>query len=156
MMQVSTKTEYGLRCLLLLARHEVGRSFSITQIAQLERVPRHYAQQILLKLRRAGIVKSIRGTEGGFALAQSSSKISVGSVVRALEGVPFDDTCGRFNKKSSCGHMGDCSIRPVWQTVARRLWETLDGITLHSLVNSEDHVGRTLERMLPILEIPRG
>jgi len=153
MMQVSTKTEYGLRCLLLLAR-QGEKSSSISQIAAQEGVPKHYAQQILLTLRRAGIVKSIRGTEGGFALAQAD--VSVGAIVRALEGVPFDDTCGRFNRKKNCGHMGDCSIRPVWQTVSRRLWETLDRITLKSLIADENVVGRTLERELPVLEIRRG
>ena len=147
MMQVSTKTEYGLRCLVLLARAKNKASVSITEIAQRERLPRHYIQQIFMRLRRGGIVKSIRGTEGGFALAQAPEAISVGAIVRVLEGVPFEDTCARFNEKSNCGHLSDCSIRPIWQRVSRTLWETLDQITLASLVPAEPY----LEKELPVL-----
>src|SRR5690348_14453936 len=100
MMQISTKTEYGIRCLLRLARQPEGESVSISQIAELDHVPKHYAQQILMRLRRAGLVKSIRGTEGGFALAHPAQSISIAQVVRVLEGVPFQDTCDHFNKKS--------------------------------------------------------
>ncbi len=149
MMQISTKTEYGLRCLLRLARQPEGEALSITEISHSEHVPKHYAQQILMVLRRAGIVKSIRGTEGGFALAQSAASISVGQVVRVLEGVPFQDTCDHFNKKSDCGHLGDCSIRPIWQIISRRLWESLDHIHLLQLINVEKTVGRKLELDIP-------
>src|SRR5258707_7869642 len=115
-MQISTKTDYGLRCLLRLAREPERGALWITEISQLEHVPKHYAQQILMRLRRAGLVKSTRGTEGGFALAQAPDTISVAHIVRVLEGVPFQDTCDHFNKKTNCGHLGDCGIRPVWQT----------------------------------------
>lgn len=151
-MQVSTKTEYGLRCLLRLARQPEGESLSISEIAREEHVPKHYAQQILLKLRRAGFVKSTRGTEGGFALALAPGAISVGAVVRELEGVPFQDTCDHFNKKSDCGHLESCSIRPIWQTISRRLWETLDHIHLQHLVSDEETVGQTLMKELPVLD----
>src|SRR5688572_13727236 len=104
MMQISTTTEYGLRCLLRLAKEPDGEALSISEISQSEHVPKQYAQQILLRLRRAEIVKSLRGTEGGFALAHPAKDITVGQIVRVLEGVPFQDTCDHFNKKSDCGH----------------------------------------------------
>jgi len=127
---------------------------SITGIAQMEHVPKHYAQQILMRLRRAGLVRSIRGTGGGFALAQAAEAISIGQVVRVLEGVPFQDTCDHFNKKSDCGHLGDCSIRPIWQIISRRLWESLDHIHLRQLVDDEKTVGQKLEVDLPALRFP--
>src|SRR4051812_49166439 len=114
MLKISTRTEYGMRCLLLLARQKTGGSMAISEIAQIERVPKHYAQQIFMRLRRAGLVKSIRGTQGGFALARTPGEISVGSVLRVLEGVPREDACDHFNKKSECGHLGGCTIRPLW------------------------------------------
>src|SRR5947207_1893567 len=120
MMQISTRTEYGLRCLLRLARQPQGEAMAISEIALLEHVPKHYAQQILMRLRRAGLVRSIRGTEGGFALAQAPGAISIAQVVRVLEGVPFQDTCDHFNKRADCGHLGDCSIRPIWQVISSR------------------------------------
>jgi Rrf2 family protein len=151
MMNVSTKTEYGLRCLLLLARQPEQTALSITQIAGQEHLPKQYVQQILLRLRRAGLVTSTRGTQGGFALAKSPSEISVASVLRVLEGVPFEDACGHFNRKSNCGHLGGCSIRPVWQTISLRLWEALDRIHLRHLISNEEAVGQTLAIELPVL-----
>ena len=152
MMKISTKTEYGLRCLLRLARQAEGGSLSIAEIARIEHVPKHYAQQILMRLRRAGLVKSIRGTDGGFALARPAGNISVGEVVRVLEGIPFEDTCGKFNERSDCGHTGDCSIRPIWQMINQRLWEALDHIHLLHLINDEKSVGRQLDMEVPILK----
>ncbi len=154
MMQVSTKTEYALRCLLILARQPAGKALSITEISRSEHVPRHYAQQILLKLSRAGFVKSTRGTQGGFALAQDPAAISIGAVVRELEGVPFQDTCDRFNRRSDCGHLGGCGIRPIWQMISQRLWETLDHIHLKVLISDEKTVGKTLAIELPVLSNP--
>ena len=153
MMKISTKTEYGLRCLLCLTREAEGESLSIAQIAVIEHVPKHYAQQILMCLRRAGLVKSIRGTDGGFALARSAEDISVGEVVRVLEGIPFQDTCRKFNQRSDCGHTGDCSIRPIWEMINQRLWEALDSIQLRHLMTDEKTMGVTLIRELPILDV---
>ena len=154
MMQISTKTEYGLRCLLCLAREQGGESLSITEISKKEHVPKHYAQQILMRLRRAGLVRSTRGTEGGFALAQLPQSITVAQVVRVLEGVPFQDTCDHFNKHTDCGHLGDCSIRPIWQIISRRMWETLEKINLLQLIDDEKTVGRKLELELPVMKFP--
>jgi Rrf2 family protein len=134
-----------------LARQPEGEAISITDIAKLEHVPKHYAQQILMRLRRAGLVKSLRGTEGGFALAHPAESISIAQVVRILEGVPFQDTCDHFNKKTDCGHKGDCSIRPIWQVISSRLWESLDRINLLHLINDEKTVGRKLEDEIPVL-----
>ena len=151
MMQISTKTEYGLRCLLRLAREGTDEALSIAQISQSERVPKQYAQQILLKLRRGGIVRSIRGTEGGFTLAQPANEITLAQIVRVLEGAPFQDLCDHFTKRVDCGHLSDCSIRPVWQIIGRRLWQAMDRITLAQLVADEKAVGSTLEMELPVL-----
>lgn len=151
MMQISTKTEYGLRCLLRLAREAQGKSLAISEISRSEHVPKHYAQQILLKLRRAGIVRSLRGTEGGFALAMPPAKITISQVVRVLEGAPFQDLCEHFNKRSDCGHQDDCSIRPIWQIIGRRLWQALDRISLAQLVEDEKKVGEKLDMDIPAL-----
>jgi Rrf2 family transcriptional regulator, iron-sulfur cluster assembly transcription factor len=151
MMQVSAKTEYGLRCLLQLARQQDGKALSIPEIAQREHLPRQYAQQILLKLGKAGIVKSSRGIQGGFILARPAAEISLGAILRILEGVPFQDTCDHFNRKTDCGHLSDCSIRPVWQIVSRRLWDVVDKINLAQLILDEKNVRQRLLVELPVL-----
>ncbi len=154
MMQISTKTEYGLRCLLQLAKQPPGGALTLSEIAGRGKLPKPYAHQILLKLRRAGIVRSIRGTQGGFALSKAAVDTSVGSIVRALEGVPFQDTCGHFNKKTDCGSLGDCTLRPVWNIIGQRLWDALDQIHLSHLVGSEKDVAHKLEKELPVLTLP--
>jgi Rrf2 family protein len=151
MMQVSTKTEYGLRCMLQLARQPDDKALSLAELAERDHLPRPYAEQILLKLKRAGLVKSTRGTQGGFALSKPAGQITIGAILRVLEGVPFQDTCGHFNKNANCGHMGECGIRPVWELIARRLWEALDNITLEHLIGSEKNVSDTLAVRLPVL-----
>jgi Rrf2 family protein len=140
MMKISTKTEYGVRCLVRLARQPAGSTVSISEITASEHVPKHYAQQILMRLRRAGFVKSTRGTEGGFELARKPSEISVGEIVRVLEGIPFHNTCDQFNRRLDCGHLGGCGIRPMWDMISRRLWDTLDGIHLLQLMREEASV----------------
>jgi len=154
MMQISTKSEYGLRCLLALARVSGKQSLSLSDIIARERLPKPYAQQILVRLRRAGLVRSIRGTQGGFALAKPASEISVGAIVRTLEGIPFENTCGHFNSRTDCGRLGDCSIRPVWNMIGQRLWDALDKILLSDLLQNEKEVTFKLEVELPVLPLP--
>ncbi len=153
-MQVSTRTEYGLRCLLLLARQGEGKALSLSEITQKEHLSKHYVEQILLRLRRADFVKSTRGTQGGFALSRPASDISIGSIIRALEKAPLTDTCNHFNRRTDCGHLGDCSIRPIWETIAKRLWDSLDQISLQHLISDERTVNQTLGRQLPVLTLP--
>jgi Rrf2 family protein len=154
MMRITTKTEYGMRCMLRLAKQPVGQALSIAEISRHERVPRDYAEQILLRLRRAGLVRSIRGTQGGFSLAAPPEAISVGSILRFLEGIPPDSACDHFNRRADCGHLGDCSIRPIWKLIGQRLWEALDRITLEQLVANEKSVESTLAVALPVLTLP--
>jgi Rrf2 family protein len=153
MMQVSSRTEYGIRCLLLLSLQEKGKTLSLSQITRQESLPRHYVEQIFLKLRRAGFIKSIRGTQGGFALSMPAAEISLGAVIRVLEGVPFTQTCSRFNRGTDCGHLTRCSIRPVWDLIADRLWNALGQISLQHLVNDEQTVTQTLARELPAIKV---
>ncbi|HVO33259.1 MAG TPA: Rrf2 family transcriptional regulator [Elusimicrobiota bacterium] len=153
-MKISTRTEYGLRCLLVLAKEPIGASLSISQIAKQEQLPKQYVQQILLRLSRSGFVRSIRGTQGGFTLAKTAKQISVGAVLRILEGIPFQNTCNHFNKRSNCGHLSGCGIRPVWEIISQRLWEALDHIYLDRLIADEKTVGQTLAVELPVLTSP--
>lgn len=154
MLQVSSKTEYGMRCLRLMALEGTDKALSITDIARREHVPKPYAQQIMMQLRRAGLVKSLRGTQGGFTLAKPADQISVGDILRVLENQATANACDTFNKKTECGHMGDCSIRPVWETIAQRLWNSLDKISLKHLITDEKTVSQRLVLELPVLNNP--
>ncbi|HHY64233.1 MAG TPA: Rrf2 family transcriptional regulator, partial [Clostridiaceae bacterium] len=85
-MQISTKGRYGLHALVDLALHGSGQPETIKNIAERCRLPEEYILQIFVVLRRAGIVKSVRGSRGGYILAKAPSEITVGDVLTSLEG----------------------------------------------------------------------
>jgi len=124
-----------MRVMIRLSRQGRGQSLNAENLSRLEDVPRDYMDQILMRLRRAGLLSSLRGARGGFALAVPPSGISVGDIIRAVEGQLFDETC----KKYSCGLRRNrrdarCRIRAVWAHLAQRVGDFLDGISLSHLL----------------------
>lgn len=139
-MKVSALEEYGLRCLVQLARRGAGPDGEVTmstrEIAEREGLGLEYAAQILSTLRRAGLVTSVRGVNGGFRLALPATDISVGQMFRALDG-PFDDAiCDSFTGQlDTCANAGDCHVAPVWEELSRRVYGFLDGVKLADIAN---------------------
>ncbi len=134
-MKVSALEEYGLRCLVRLARGgaEPGRATTLStrQIAEREGLGIEYAAQILSALRRAGLAASVRGVNGGFHLARPAAEISVGEMFRALDGPFADAICDSFTGRlETCANAGDCDLAPVWEELSRRVYGFLDGVTL--------------------------
>ena len=85
-MKLSTKGRYGLRAMIDLARYSEEEPVSIGSIAMRQGISERYLEQLVAKMKKAGLVKSIRGASGGYVLAKDSSEISVGDILRALEG----------------------------------------------------------------------
>lgn len=139
-MKVSALEEYGLRCLVQLARGGAepgeGVTLSTREIAEREGLGLEYAAQILSTLRKAGLVTSVRGVNGGFRLARPAGEISVGEMFRALDG-PFADTiCDSFTGQlETCANAGDCRVAPIWEELSRRVYGFLDGVTLADIAN---------------------
>ena len=139
-MKVSALEEYGLRCLVQLARGGAepasGVTLSTREIAEREGLGLEYAAQILSTLRKAGLVGSVRGVNGGFRLARPAANLSVGELFRALDG-PFDDTiCESYTGQlETCANAGDCQVAPVWQELSRRVYGFLDGVTLADIAS---------------------
>jgi Rrf2 family protein len=139
-MKISAREEYGLRCLLQLAREgqspDGTSSLSARQIAEREGLSIEYATQILAELRRAGFVTSLRGVHGGFRLARPADQITVGELFKALEGPIADDVCGQYTGKHEvCTHASGCSVAPVWSELAKRIFGFLDGVTVADVAN---------------------
>ncbi len=110
-------------------------------IADRERLPVDYVEQILLRLRRAGIVRSTRGARGGYALARPAAEISVRDVIAASELTTFDLHCVSHPVgEERCSASQDCSIRPVWLMLQQRIDEVLEGVHLADLLHGEDEV----------------
>ncbi len=140
-MRITTQAEYGLICALHLARRLDDGPVTGREIAARERLPADYVEQIMLKLRRAGIVLSTRGAHGGYRLAGDPAQVSVRDVVAAAEQSTFDVHCVSHPVEAArCAESHDCSIRPVWQMLQQRIDEVLDGVHLSDLLLQEHEV----------------
>ncbi len=152
-MKISSQEEYGLRCLMRLAREEEGRSLTILEIAASERLSVPYAAKILSVLRQAGLIESVRGRSGGYRLAAAPTEITLGSVLRVL-GEPLFDAPGYCQRhagseaEGSCVHHEGCTLRALWQTLEHWMRRTLDQVSLADLLQSEGRVTDLLRTRL--------
>jgi Rrf2 family protein len=123
--------------MLTLAREYGNSPVSAERLSEADSVPSDYVSQILMKLRRAGIVSSHRGSAGGYALSRPPAEITLGQVVRAVDRDVFEDVCGKYDAGAKdCRHQEDCSISPVWRRLGSVINEYLESVTLASLLNS--------------------
>lgn len=140
-MRITTQAEYGLICALHLAHRVDDGPVTGREIAAQERLPGDYVEQIMLKLRRAGIVRSTRGAHGGYALARNPDEISVHDVISAAEHSTFEVHCTSHPvEEARCSSSHDCSIRPVWVLLQRRIDDVLQGVRLSDLLLQESQV----------------
>lgn len=140
-MRITTQAEYGLICALHLARRGGSGPVTGREIAAQERLPGDYVEQIMLKLRRADIVKSTRGAHGGYALARPAEEISVRDVISASEHSTFEVHCTSHPvEELRCSSSHDCSIRPVWLLLQRRIDDVLQSVRLSDLLMQESEV----------------
>lgn len=162
-MRITTWAEYGLICSLHLARRIADGPVTGRDIAAREKLPADYVEQILLRLRRAEIVRSTRGARGGYALARPASAITVRDVIAASELATFELHCVSHPVEAErCSSSHDCSIRPVWMLLQRKIDDVLESVLLSDLLDEESvvrsrvglppAVARTEPRGLPVLQ----
>ena len=134
-MKFSAQEEYGLRCLLQIARLGEDGSLSIPEISRQEGLTAPHVAKLLMILRRGGFVQSTRGQAGGYTLARPAGQIAVGEVLAALGGRLYDDEfCTRHSGQADvCAHDLDCSIRSVWQVIQGSVDRVLAELTLADL-----------------------
>ena len=138
-MKMSAQEEYGLRCLLRLGREGAGRSLTIADLSKQEGISAANVAKMMRILRRAGLVRSTRGKEGGYTLAHAPEAINVGEALAILGGRLFDS---RFCERHAgavrlCTNTPDCSIRSVWRVIQELLDGVLGAMTLKDLLRSE-------------------
>ena len=140
-MRITTLAEYGVICALHLAKRIGEGPVTGREIAARERLPVDYVEQILLRLRRAGLVKSTRGAHGGYALAHTPEDISVRDVIAASELQTFDLHCVTHPvEEERCSAAHTCSIRPVWMLLQQKIDAVLEGVHLSDLLHEESEV----------------
>ncbi|MDX2207383.1 MAG: Rrf2 family transcriptional regulator [Gemmatimonadales bacterium] len=148
-MRVTTWTEYSLIISLHLARrHRDGLgSVAARELSEAERLPADYAEQILLRLRRSGVVESTRGAKGGYRLAKDPAEINVHSVMTAAEHQTFELNCTTHAVNAAqCAPGASCSIRPMWTALQQRIDSFLQGVTLADLLHDEAQVQQLVAR----------
>ena len=148
-MKISAQEEYGLRCLLQLALAESkGESLTLAQIGRREGISSANAGKLMWILSKAGLVRSQRGTKGGYNLARPASEIRLNQVIRVLEGEPVDSHCKSYSGVlDACVHTGDCGIRPVIVELNQIVDNALAEITLSQLLGSEANVDAALHQI---------
>ena len=135
-MKISTRGEYGVRAMVALARNYGAGPMSIAAVAQDATVPPAYLEQLIAPLRRAGLVESKRGAQGGYVLSRPPAAIRVGEIYRVLEGpVAPMDCVSEDPADQTCPLIEGCETRPVWLKVRDAMAEALDSTTLADLVN---------------------
>lgn len=135
-MKINTQIRYGVRALCFISFNSSNNPVQVRDISEREGISPRYIEQIFQKLKKAGIVKSVRGPYGGYYLAKNPEEIRVGDVVRATEGGDFKLVFCDGLKKSSkkmCERLDNCIVRETWEEGSRRLMDYLDSITIKDL-----------------------
>ncbi len=142
-MRITTWTEYSLILSIHLARRaaeDLG-PISARALAEHERLPTDYAEQILLSLRRAEVVSSVRGARGGYQLARPPAEFTVLDIMQVAQHQTFEINCAVHPVDDErCGKDSSCTIRPVWRALRNRVDELLSQVTLADLLKDEAEV----------------
>jgi Rrf2 family protein len=139
-MNVSALEEYGLRCAVQLASLPEGHTLSAPEIAEREGLSIEYVSKFMLLLKRADLVRTVRGMKGGFALTRSPETVSLKEVFDALSSKKRESAgfCKAFSGKSeTCVRSSGCAIRPFWELLSTYVEEFTTRMTLNDLIQSE-------------------
>jgi Rrf2 family iron-sulfur cluster assembly transcriptional regulator len=132
-MKLSTRSRYGARLLVDLARNKDQGPIQIGEISKRQEISVKYLEQLIRPLKKAKLVTSVRGPRGGHLLLEKPQKITLGQVVRLFEGQADLVECISFPEK--CPMSDDCQVRLAWQDATRVLYEKLDATTIADLLN---------------------
>jgi Rrf2 family protein len=151
-MKLTAHEEYGLRCLLQIARQWPGGSLTIPEVSRKEGISVPHAGKILQMLRQGGFLTSVRGQSGGYALALPPDKIVIRDVLAALGGRLYEETFCRGHRGlvRSCTHSPDCSIRSLWRTVQSAVDDVLGNTTLKDLLRNEAEASAWLTELVSL------
>lgn len=137
-MRITSSIEYATRLMVTLAAEHGGSPVPAERLAEADNVPADYVSQILVKLRRAGLVTSHRGSSGGYALSRAPKEITLAQVVRAVDGAVFEEVCGRYEEGTKdCRHQGHCAISPVWSRLGELVTGYFEGVTLAAILEQK-------------------
>ncbi len=134
-MKISTKGRYGLRAIIDLAINSAGDHVALYSVAQRQGISENYLEQMFSTLRKAGLVKSVKGAQGGYTLAAKPSEITIGTVLRALEGsLSIIDENSEIGDSDSSS-LQRCLKETLWDKINESINAVVDSITIEDIVN---------------------
>ena len=138
-MKLSTKGRYGVTAMFDLAMHYGEGAVPLKDIAARQGLSEHYLEQLIVPLRRAGLVRSIRGAQGGYLLARRPEEITVGDIIRVLEGpiAPVDCVIVDSGFEQYCDKADNCVTRAIWRKLRDSINAVLDSVTLADLCRDD-------------------
>ena len=151
-MKLSTRGEYAVRALVHMAANYNIKLTSLREVSEAENISYQYLEQIFLDLRRQSLVESVRGAKGGYELARSPDQITVGDVIKAVEGPIAPVSCvspGYEETESCCNRISTCAPRGVWEELRDRIERVLDEFTLAGLAEKDDYARQDKQNLKP-------
>ena len=136
-MKLSTKGKYGVRAVYEIAKRSGRGPITIKEIADRQGISFSYLEKILHRLGKAGLIESVRGPAGGYLLARKPSELTIGDIVRTLEGPIALSHCLEPGESGECYQADDCVARMVWAKVGAKIEEALDSITFDDLLRQQ-------------------
>lgn len=137
-MRLSTKGRYGVRAMFDLAMHSGDAAIALKSVAQREKISEKYLEHLFSSLKKAGLIHSVRGAQGGYRLARSPEEITLGDIIRVLEGPVVPAECAvESGANESCHRSSECAMRSIWCRIRDEINGILDGITLAEVVDEQ-------------------
>lgn len=134
-MRFTAKTEYAVRAIIEIALLDDKRPAQVREIAAKQAIPERFLEQVMAALKKASLIESIRGAQGGYRLTKSTEQTTLADIIQAIEGpMQVMECLSEDNQK--CNQVNLCSVRDVWKGVQSSLLEALDSITLAKLISN--------------------
>ncbi|GBE02548.1 HTH-type transcriptional regulator IscR [bacterium BMS3Bbin06] len=142
MLRLSTKGQYGVRAMYEIARGYPEAPVNIKLISERQEVSIHYLEQILARLRRAGLIRSVKGPGGGYVLTRKPEEITISDILKELEGPVAITSC--MNPEKGCLRVEICVTHLLWKALGKQIEDFLDTMTLNDLLRGKSFDDFTL------------
>ncbi len=137
-MRLSTKGRYGLKAMFQLALHYGEGPIPLNNVAQEQKISENYLEQLVATLKKNGFLESVRGAQGGYYLSKSPSEITVGNILRALEGDIAPADCVIDGDDINCERAEYCVTKLVWEKIRDSIDDVVDSITLQDMIDEHN------------------
>lgn len=141
-MKLSTRGRYGLKAMYQLALYSGEGPTPLKQIAESQRLSESYLEQLVSVLRKEGLINSARGAQGGYMLSSKPSEITVGQILRCLEGDMAPSDCVMETDGFQCSREDQCVTKLVWVKIKDSVDEVIDSITLQDMIDDENKINK--------------